>query len=83
MKNASLIQVPTLILQGETDTTVLPIGAKRLYTKLNAKDKRWNFFGMLDTGFYDALSPAYPRAKFNPAKREQFACIVKDWLRNH
>lgn len=83
LKNASCVQAPTLILQGEADTTALPRGAKKLYGMLNAKDKRLKLFSDAGHWFYDALSPAVPRAKFDPAKREQFVLEIKDWLRNH
>ena len=83
LKNALLIRAPVLILQGEADTTVLPAGAKLLYSKLNAEDKKLELFPDAGHWFYDALSPAFPRTKFDPAKREQFVSAVKDWLRNH
>ena len=81
--NASFIQAPVLILQGEADTTVLPTGAKQLYSKLNSKDKKLELFADAGHWFYDALCPACPRAKYSPAKREQFIVIVKDWLKKH
>lgn len=83
LKNASLIQAPTLILQGEADTTVLPIGAKKLYSKLNVKDKKLELFPDAGHWLYDTLCPVSPRAKCDSAKREQFVIIIKNWLRNH
>jgi len=83
LKNASLIQTPTLILQGEADATILPSGAKQLYAKLNAKDKKLELFPDAGHWLYDVLCPVSPRAKCNPEKREQFIFIIKDWLRNH
>lgn len=82
-KNASLIQAPTLILQGEADVTVQPSGAKQLYAKLGAGDKRLEFFADAGHWFYDALSPALPRGKCDAAKREKFIATVNDWLGNH
>jgi alpha-beta hydrolase superfamily lysophospholipase len=82
-KNASLIQVPTLILQGEQDTTALPSGAKQLYEKLSAKDKNIELFHDAGHWFYDALCPVSSRAKCNPAKREQFTVTIKVWLMKH
>lgn len=83
LRNASLIQAPTLILQGEADVTVQPSGAKQLYAKLDVADKKLEFFSDAGHWFYDALGPALPRAKCDAAKREQFVCVIKDWLRNH
>jgi alpha-beta hydrolase superfamily lysophospholipase len=83
LKNASLIQAPTLILQGEADTTALPTGAQQLYEKLNAKDKTIEFFPDAGHWLYDALCPVSPRVKCNPEKREQFIIIIKDWLGSH
>jgi acylglycerol lipase len=83
LKNASLVEAPTLILQGEADVTVQPAGAKQLYAKLDVADKKLEFFSDAGHWFYDALGPALPRAKCDAAKREQFVCVIKDWLRNH
>lgn len=83
LKNASFAQAPTLILQGEADTTVSPTGAKQLYEKLNVQDKKLELFPDAGHWFYDALSPVSPRAKCDPAKREQFVSIVMEWLRKH
>ena len=82
LKNASFAQAPTLILQGEADTTVSPTGAKQLYEKLNVQDKKLELFPDAGHWFYDALSPVSPRAKCDPAKREQFVSIVMEWLRS-
>lgn len=83
LQNASLIQAPTLILQGNADTTVLSTGASRLYEKLTVTDKKLEFFADAGHWLYDALSPAPPRSKCDTAKREQFIATVKVWLRNH
>ncbi len=83
LENASRIQKPTLILQGETDVLALPHGAKRLYDSLRAKDKSIQTFPDADHRFYDTFSPAMPRAKYDPAKREHLFSIIKDWLRTH
>jgi alpha-beta hydrolase superfamily lysophospholipase len=83
LRNASLIQTPTLILQGDADVTVQPTGAKQLYTKLAVADKKLEFFADAGHWFYDALSPALPRSKCDAAKREKFIATIQDWLRNH
>jgi acylglycerol lipase len=83
LKNASLIQAPTLILQGQADTVILPTGANLLFEKLNVEDKKLEVFSDAGHWFYDALSPALPREKFETAKREQFVKILNEWLRRH
>jgi acylglycerol lipase len=83
LKNASLVQAPTLILQGQADMVVLPTGASLLYEKLNVTDKKLEVFADAGHWFYDALSPALPREKFDTKKREQFVKILKEWLRSH
>ncbi len=83
LHNASRIQTPTLILQGEADVTVQPEGAKQLYTKLGCTDKKLELFGDAGHWFYDALSPAPPRSKCSKEKRQLFIAAVKDWLNNH
>ena len=82
LKNASYIQSPTLILQGQADTVIQPTGANLLYEKLNVTDKKLEVFSDAGHWFYDALSPAPPREKFDTTKREQFVKILKEWLRN-
>jgi len=82
-RNASLIQTPVLILQGEADTTVLSTGAQQLFSKLNSKDKKLELFADAGHWFYDALCPTCPRAKYASAKREQFILIIKDWLKKY
>ncbi len=83
LSNACHVEVPTLILQGEADVTVQPAGAKQLYAKLAAKDKKLEFFGDAGHWFYDDLSPVPPRRKCDAAKREQFIATIKNWLQNH
>lgn len=82
-KNASQIHAPTLILQGEADTTVEPVGAERLFTELQTADKKLERFPGAGHWLYDALSPAPPREKCDPAKREQSIAVINDWLNKH
>jgi len=83
LENASHIQKPTLILQGEADVSALPHGAKLLYESLRAKDKSIQTFPDANHWFYDTFSRAMPRAKYDPAKREHLFSVVRDWLRTH
>lgn len=83
MENASQIQVPTLMLQGEADFVAPLDGAKRLFESLRTSDKRIQIFQDADHWFYDTFSPAMPRSKHDPAKRELLFSVVKDWLRTH
>jgi hypothetical protein len=41
------------------------------------------FFDDAGHWFYDALSPALPRGKIDPAKREHFVAVIRDWLLSH
>ena len=83
LENASHIQKPTLILQGEADVAALPHGAKLLYESLRTKDKSLQTFPDATHWFHDTFLPAMPRAKYDPAKREHIFSVVKDWLRTH
>ncbi len=84
LKNACHIQqVPTLILQGLADVTVQPEGAREFYAKLAASDKKIVLLNDAGHWFYDVLSPAVPRSKYDVMKRRRFVSIVKDWLRTH
>lgn len=75
-----MIRAPVLILQGEVDVTVHPSGARQLYDKLQSSDKKLRFFADAGHWFYDALSPATPRGKYDPVKRGQVAAAINEWL---
>jgi lysophospholipase len=64
------ISVPTLILQGTSDTIVNPQGAQTLYDKMQSENKRLIFY----EGFY--------HEPFNEIGRERVVADVVDWL-NH
>lgn len=81
--DASRVQVPTLILQGKADVTVKPAGASQLFEALTVADKQLAFFDDAGHWFYDVLSPAPSRSKIDPAKRDQFVAVIKDWLHFH
>jgi len=83
LENASHIQKPTLILQGEADVSALPHGAKRLYESLKTEDKSIKTFSDADHYFYDIFSAVPLHAKYDPAKIEHLFSIVKDWLKTH
>jgi alpha-beta hydrolase superfamily lysophospholipase len=82
LQNASKIKKPTLLIQGEADDLDLPIGAKRLFENLMAKDKSLRTFPDADHWFYHAISPQ-ATAKYDQEKREQVFSTIKDWLKTH
>ncbi|MFH0849327.1 MAG: alpha/beta fold hydrolase [Candidatus Bathyarchaeota archaeon] len=81
LENASHIEKPTLILQGEADISALPHGAKRLYESLRTKEKSIQTFPEADHRFYDIFSSVPLRVKHDPIKIERLFSIVEDWLR--
>jgi alpha-beta hydrolase superfamily lysophospholipase len=83
LENASHIEKPTLILQGEADVTALSHGAKRLYESLKAEDKSIQTFPEVTHGFYGIFGPFPLRAKHDPIKIEQLFSVIKDWLKKH
>jgi acylglycerol lipase len=83
LANACCVGVPALILQGAIDVTVQPQGAQELYDRLASGDKKLVLLEDAGHWFYDALCPALPRNKCDPAKRQQLVAVVKDWLHNH
>jgi dipeptidyl aminopeptidase/acylaminoacyl peptidase len=83
LDNASRILVSTLVLQGKEDVMVKAEGIKQLYEALAASGKELVLFDDAGHWFYDALSPAPPRDKFDSAKKAQFIDTVVCWLRNH
>jgi acylglycerol lipase len=80
--DASMVRVPTLVLQGKADVTVKADGAIQLYGALTVADKKLVLFDDAGHWFYDALSPASPRGNIDPAKRDRFVDVIRDWLHN-
>lgn len=80
---ACRVEVPTLILQGSADVTVLPHRAKNLHTELASLDKDLVIVDGAGHWFFDALSPALPRGKCDADKRAQFVNAIKAWLHSH
>jgi alpha-beta hydrolase superfamily lysophospholipase len=80
LQNASRIEEPTLIIQGEEDKVVLPSGAKRLFESLATKDKSIQIFPDADHYFYHALFLKVTE-KHDPAKRKMVISVVRDWLK--
>jgi len=82
LRNASQINKPTLIIQGEADDLAFPSGAKRLFESLAAEDKSLQTFPDADHWFYHAIFLKVT-AKHDPEKREQVFSTVKDWLKTN
>jgi len=83
LKNASHIEKPTLILQGDADISALPDGARRLCESLRTKDKSIQTFPDADHHFYDIFSPVPPRPKYDSAKKEHLFSVIMNWLKAH
>lgn len=82
LKNASQVMVPTLILQGDVDNTVVPDGASRLLDTLASNDKSLKMFKDSDHSFYDSLPPRM-NSKYDDLIRKQVYDTVADWLKVH
>jgi len=82
LSNAALVHAPTLILQGDTDSTVDPIGARQLLDTLVSKDKTLRTFAGADHGFYDSIPPRQ-NSKYDDSTRKQVYVSITDWLRAH
>jgi alpha-beta hydrolase superfamily lysophospholipase len=67
-QHADWITLPTLILQGTDDTTVVPEGASTLYNQIGSKEKRLIFYD----GFYHEC--------FNEIGRERVVSDMIGWL---
>ncbi|TFG98174.1 alpha/beta fold hydrolase [Candidatus Thorarchaeota archaeon] len=83
LKNASHIEKPTLVLQGEADISALPEGARRLYERLRTKDKSIQTFPDADHHFYDIFSSAPLRPKYDSAIIEHLFSVIMNWLNTH
>jgi alpha-beta hydrolase superfamily lysophospholipase len=82
LQNASKIKKPTMLIQGEADDLDLPIGARKLFENLAARDKSLRTFPDADHWFYHAIFPQ-STAKYGREKREQVFLTIRDWLKTH
>ena len=82
LNNGKLVQEPVLILQGDADNAVDPIGARQLLDTLPTKGKVLRTFPGADHGFYDSL-PLRPNTKYDDARRKQVYDSITDWLKAH
>ena len=77
-RNASLVHKPTLILQGDADTSALPEGAQKLLGLLGTEDKSVHLFPRADHFLYGALFPFLDYG--DPQKKGQVAKTISQWL---
>jgi alpha-beta hydrolase superfamily lysophospholipase len=82
IKNAPLVQKPTLVVQGDVDNIVEPTGARKLMEALGAKDKSLKTFPDADHNFYDAMN-SRTSSTHDPSKRVQVINSISEWMRNH
>jgi len=80
-QNASQIQKPTLIIQGDLDTSTLPEGAQTLFDLLRVNDKSIHLFPNANHFLYGALSPTLDCG--DPEKKLEVARVVSNWLNLH
>lgn len=83
LQNATQIEMPTLIIQGEKDNSCLPDGAKQLFESLATKDKTIKTFPDADHLFYDHFLFGHTTAKHDQAKGKRVTSEVKNWLKTH
>lgn len=83
LENASHVEKPTLILQGDADVSTQPYGAKRLYEIMRTRDKSIQTFPDADHRLYEIFSPVPLHAKCDSTETERLFSIVKDWLKAH
>jgi len=77
-QNASRILRPTLILQGDADTSTLPNGAQKLLGLLGSADKSVHMFPRADHFLYGALFPVPGYS--DSEKRSEVAKTIAQWL---
>ena len=82
LKHAKLVQGPALILQGDVDNTVDPIGAQQLLDMLASKDKTLRTFKGADHGFYDSIPPRQNSKRYDSTRKQVYVTLT-DWLRVH
>jgi acylglycerol lipase len=82
LKHAALVRAPTLVMQGDADSTVDPTGAQQLLDTLVSKDKTLRLFKGADHGFYDTIPPRM-NSKYDESSRKPVYDCVADWLRAH
>jgi alpha-beta hydrolase superfamily lysophospholipase len=82
LKNAALVQTPTLIIQGDADNIVVPEGARKLLEGLATKNKDFKTFPDADHNFYDVLD-SRTISNYDSAKRAQVVDTVNKWIWSH
>lgn len=80
LKNGKLVHEPVLILQGDADSTVDPVGAQQLLDALPTKDKTLRTFAGANHGFYDSLPPR-TSSQYDDAMRKPVFDSIADWLK--
>ena len=80
---ASMVYVPTLVLQGEADLIVDPEGTTEAYNKLATTDKEMKTFPGADHFFYHTFISPTALAKYSDLDRQKVLDAVVQWLGRH
>jgi alpha-beta hydrolase superfamily lysophospholipase len=80
--NASKIEKPVLLMQGDSDMVALPQSSEIIREKLVAEDKTLHTFTGADHWFYQSIIPTMS-AKYDAEKKRMVSAVAKDWLKQH
>jgi alpha-beta hydrolase superfamily lysophospholipase len=82
LRDAALVTVPTLIVQGEADPLVLPAGSRMLLDALGSKDKTLKTFPDADHFYYHLIFPRLAFAVY-AMKCEEVVATITEWIGAH
>ncbi len=80
LQNASKVEKPVLIIQGDADVIALPNGSKLIMEKLASKDKNLQVFQGADHWFYQSIIPTMS-SKYSIEQKREVSTAAKNWIK--
>ena len=79
IQNASKIEKPVFIINGDSDIVALPNSSQKILKKLASKDKTMHTFAGADHWFYQSIIPQMG-SKYSLEQKRAVSGAVTDWL---
>ena len=81
-QNASKIQLPVLLIHGDSDIVALPHSSKVIFEKIASSDKSLHTFAGADHWFYQSIIPTMS-TKYSLDQKKPVSAVIKEWLKAH
>jgi acylglycerol lipase len=81
-QNAEKVQLPALLLHGDSDIVALPHSSQVILEKLSSKDKTLQTFAGADHWFYQSIIPTMS-SKYSLDQKRAVSAAAKEWLKAH